>query len=479
MKNRTTLAALSGAFLLALAAGPAQAASYSAGLDFEADDRSMWSAAGAGVLDIHEFIGPTWNKSDTLGGTEDFGTPRITLVPEVCGWGICTPAVVIPAVDLGTFGAEISGSTKGAIGFDLDFDANTGAVDVAYPGTANFTYPDAGEILPGDATIAIQTAFSTGATELSTVFPFATLDLDFVFQVQAGGGLKVCVFDCASLNMPAINIDKTIDLIHIDTNTAATTFTVLDVITMSAQLPDSDMNALDTTPNAQGNLVAVGQDPADALFDIDIDVDLIATTLLGLPALTQEFTLLGASAGFTLLDVLIGAEVRLVQTFTFDPNLLVTLNASDGQSVTGAVGSNLLFNKFAGGETLVTPTFKLDNKFTNLTSLVITPTFDLEVLKAHLNINMPDIAGFNIPDVNLGFGPLFQCHIPGVCFDPNINLNVPIFNQSWTIPFDPVVGDAFIVKVPEPASLTLFGIGLALFGAGALRNRRRREQNQA
>ena len=474
MKNRITLAALSGAFLLAIGAMPAQAATYSAGLDFEAEDRSMWSDGTVGVLDIDRFIGPTWSESETVGGITHLATPEITLVPEICGWGICTPAVEIPAVNIGDFGAKISGSTSGAIGFDVDFHVNTGEVDVAYPGTANFAYPDPHEILPGVGTLAIQTAFDTGATELSTVFPFASLDLDFVFQVQAGGGLQVCVFSCLNENFSAINVDKEFNLIDIDSNTAAVSFDVLDgLVTVAAQLPDSDMNAATSAVNGAGNLVAVGRDDADALFDLDIDLDLIATSLLGLPALTQEFSFAGASAGFTLLDVLVGAEVRLVQTFTFDPQLMVRLDAADGQSVTGAVGSNLLFDTFLNKETLVTPTFFLQNNFRNTTTLVISPTFDLEALEAHLILNLPSIANdLGVPDVNLTFGPLFETH-------QSLDFNLNVFNESWQIPFAPIVGEGFIVRVPEPTSLALFGIGLALFGAGALRNRRRRQQNQA
>ena len=456
---------------------PAQAATYSAGLDFQAQDQSMWQQGGAGIIDYTKFIGPQWNASQTVGGITHLATPEVTLVPEICGWGICTPAVTIPAVNVGDFGAQINGSTSGAIGFDVDFHANTGAVDVAYPGTANFAYPDPDQLIPGAGTLAIQTAFGAGAgTSLSTEFPYASLDLDFVFDVHANGGLKVCVFSCLSQSFPGINVDKEFNLVDIDTNTVGIDFTVLDVVHMQAQLPDSDMNALDTTLNGAGNLVAVGRDDADPLFDIDVDLDLIATTLLGLPALTQEFSFAGASAGFTLLDVLIGAEVRLVQTFTFDPSLMVKLDASDGQSVTGAVGDSLLFNTFMGGDTLVTPTFFLQNNFTNLTQLVITPTFDLEALKAHLKLDLPGIANdLGVDDIDFGFGPLFSCHIPGNCSN-GFAFNVNVFNDSWQIPFAPVVGDAFIVRVPEPTTLLLFGFGFALRGASALRRRR---QDQA
>jgi hypothetical protein len=472
MKNRITLAALSAAFLLGFATVPAQAATYSADLDFAAQDQSMWSQGTAGIIDFNRFIGPQWNKSGTVGGIANVTTPSITIVPEICAWGVCTPAVTIPAANLGSYGATITGQTDGRIGFDLNFDLDTGSVNVDYPGTANFAYPDAGEIIPGAATLAIQTAFSEGATALSTNFPEASLTLDFVFDVFASGAFKACVAACGTLNLPTINIDESFSLLDIDSNTAEVEFDVLGgFVTVGGQIPDLDTSVAGT--NAAGNLVTsgIGSDP---LFDLDVDLDLIATTLLGLPPLGAEVGLLGASAGYTLLDVLVGAEVKVLQQFVFDPILMVRLDASDGQSVTGAVGSNLVFNTFAGGETTVTPTFFLQNNFRNITSLRIDPTFDLELLAAHLGLDLPDVVNaLGVGDINLNFGPLFETH--QFLAGPDVD----VFNQSWTIPFAPIVGANFIVRVPEPTTLALFGIGFALFGVGALRNRRRREQDQA
>ena len=101
---------------------------------------------------------------------------------------------------------------------------------------------------------------------------------------------------------------------------------------------------------------------------------------------------------------------------------------------------------------------------------------DLEALKAHLKLDLPGIANdLGVDDIDFGFGPLFSCHIPGNCSN-GFAFNVNVFNDSWQIPFAPVVGDAFIVRVPEPTTLLLFGFGFALLGASALRRRR---QDQA
>jgi PEP-CTERM motif len=470
MKAIRILVGLSAGCVLTLAFGPVQAATYSAGLDFQATDQSMWSQGDAGIIDLHKFIGPEWNPpTGKVGGIYAAEIPAQTIIPEACAWGVCTPPVVTPAVDFGDFGGEISGTTNGKIGFDLNVALDTGSVNVAYPGTATFDYPDPRDIIPGATSLAIQTMFTEGATSLSTNFPEASLSLDFIFDVYADLSFKACVVDCGTLNIPTIDVNKTIPLLDIDSNTDEVNFD-LGFVNIGAQLPNLD-TAVSGTDSA-GNLQTsgIGDDP---LIDLDIDLDLIATTLLGLPALTQEVSLYGASAGFTLLDVLIGAEVKVLQTFVFDPILMVTLDASDGQSVTGAVGSDLVFDKFKTPETTITPTFFLQNSFRNITSLRIDPTFDLELLSAYLGLDLPDIANdLGIGDVDINLGPVYETHqfVPGPDF--------AIFDQNWQIPFDSIVGASFIVRVPEPSTIALLAFGLALLGFGALGNRSRRRRRQ-
>ncbi len=475
-------ASLTGLCLLSIWHLPALAQStYNASVDFQADNQSMWEEGDAGILDINYFIGPTWgdsctsdpdgcdvdnfNRDDPVGGTvggiTSVETPEITVVPRVCAWGVCTPEVTIPAADLGDYGGTVTGFTAGQIGFDLNIDADSGSVDIDYPGNVDFEWPASDEIV-GD-TFEITTSFTEGATAMSTNFPEASLTVDFILDVLAGGGFTACLAACDSLNFPTLDVDESLNLLTIDSNTTAVEFGV-GPLTVAGQLPD--LNTSTTGTNAAGNLVSAGTG-ADPLLDVDIDLDLIATSLLGLPPLGADVGIFGASAFYNLLNVLVGADVDIRQEFTFDPNLLVSLAADDGQVVSGAVGDSLEFNTFSAGDTLVTPTFNLWNTFTNTTFLDITPTFLIAALEAGLILDLPGIVNdLGVSDISAILGPLFS-------FESQFEVlaSIPIFSQSWMIGFDSITAAGFIVTVPEPGTLGLLGVGLLMLGVAGWRRR--------
>ena len=93
------------------------------------------------------------------------------------------------------------------------------------------------------------------------------------------------------------------------------------------------------------------------------------------------------------------------------------------------------------------------------------PTFDLELLAAALMADFPGVVNaLGVPDLNLMFGPLFEIHefLEGP--------RVSVFNDSWALPFDPVVTSAFFIEVPEPGTVLMLAIGL--LGVAGFRGRR-------
>jgi hypothetical protein len=468
MKGRSfsvfLLVSLFGIGLLAIGPGSANAAIYGADLGFETAAQSMWAPGDAGILDFNYFIGPEWDVGPgSVGDIIEVETPAFTLIPEVCVWGVCTPAVEIPSVSLGDYGAEISGETDGRIGFDLNIEADSGSVNVEFPVGVTIEYPDPMTVLPGE-TFTISTGFTEADTAMSTNFPEASLDLDFVFDVYATGGIEVAVVDSAYLSFGTINVDESLDLISIDSNTAETSFD-LGFTTIAAQIPDIDTAVSGT--DASGNLASFED---DFLLDVDIDLDLIATSLLGLPPLGGEFEVLGAYGYYTLLDVLVGAMLQVQQEFTFDPTLMVQLDFTTGESFSVPVGDSV--NIIAPDYTTtigVTPTFYMDNLFTNTTSLRIDPTFDFELLAAGVGIDFPGVVNdLGIGDLNLGFGPLYELHLT------TAGPAIALFSESWELQgFQEFQTAALSIQVPEPNTLVLFVIGL--FGAaGWFRWRRKR-----
>jgi hypothetical protein len=213
----------------------------------------------------------------------------------------------------------------------------------------------------------------------------------------------------------------------------------------------------------------------------DIDVD-------GILGATQG-VILGLSTGIpfvinvegNLLDLDLGAFFGVGQTMTFEPTLDVMLSFSepitiqhDGQVFENVlthwmnVGDSLAF-AHPGGDFTVTPLYSLDNTFTNLTNLMISPVATLQALQLKLSGLAASLAGaaFDAALVHHVF-PLF-----GPIEGPQLGNTEPFKMQG----FDQIQGSSLVLSavpetVPEPAMLLLLALGL---GATAQARRRWRK----
>lgn len=454
--SRFPLCALCAMGIVLLGQQPAAAALFGADLSFASTGQSMWAPGAAGALNYNYFLGPQWNvPKQTIGGIEEVTTPAVTIIPQVCVWGVCTPALTIPEISLGSYGATIEGETNGRVGFNVGIAAQSGTVNVQYPVGIQFDYPDPLTVLPGE-TFTISTSYTNGPSLLETAFPEASLTVDFVFDVYAAGGVDVCVVGCGGLDFPTIDVNQTIPIVNLTGQDPIELEILGGLGNLAGQIPD--IHTSDATVAGDGSLASSG---LDTLVSLTVDADLVATTLLGLPPLGAGFDVLGVGASYDLLNILVGGAFQVVQSFTFDPTLMARLDLSNGETLTVEVGQNANIVMPDVDVLGITPTFYLENEFTNTTSLRLDPTVDFEALQASLFANFPGIVNdLGVGDLNLSFGPLFEYHwtTPGI--------GIPVFQESWALPFAEFGLAQFDIPtedgapVPEPGTLVLLGSGL-------------------
>lgn len=436
----------------------AQAANLNFGLNFSTNNQSIWDTGSGLNISDNRFIGVgPWSKS---GGF----SPR-TIVDEKCFLGFCTPAIRTPG---------FTASTSGQIGLQSKLNLNSGTVDAFIPVDLFLTLPD--QPVKAGETVTLKSGFSFGnGATFNTFSPRGSYDLDLIFKLAAGLDVSPgTAFDIG------FNIDETTNLLSFNSDNL--NFQAGgSLASLSARFPK--VNTVGTA-SGSNTLTSSGQ---DTFINGSLDLDLIATSLLGLPPLEGGGSIdlgIAGSLGYNynLLDATATAGLALLQNFSLTGTLPALLSLEDGSIVSFNVGDDVTITvpNNVSGPLDINALVNLTALFSNTTSLGL--NVGIEVLAGKFGLDIPFIGSRSI-------GPLFQDRFD--LFNPafklyNNKFNLAGFNQqslAFQIPITSGGGNGGggnggggnggggngggggSARVPEPSSTAaLIGIGLASLG---------------
>jgi hypothetical protein len=411
------------------------AATQSMFMDFEAVNQDMWGGGSSFVSNDSYLVGLQWDESDEV---------RVAV--------------------LGT-GVYLGGSTAGYIGFNAGYSIDSGSVDAYYPVNVALSYPDTLSIRKGD-TYTISSAYTVdGGAEFQTVFPEIQAYVDLIFELEAsvyGGGATI-FGDVELFNVDLINTTINQELVGFNRNDNGM-LTILGNDTglfgsdvdlaggygeLTVSMPDIETNS---NPTSTGFESSGGAEFIEMALDLDYVVCQAISELTGIP-FSFEGNIAGL-AGYDLLDIDAGFELDILQEFLFEPELMVSLEGSDGNTYKFKAGESV--DLVMGDDPVeFIATYYLDNSFSNTTLLKLFPELELAALEAWA--------------LGLTIGPLFETELQLGMIPP-----ISVYDSSFSLNFQQFAMEKFTIMsaVPEPATLFLFGIGLAgLAGTHRSRNR--------
>ena len=472
-------------------------------LQFQSSGQSMWGPGNAPGLNIDRFLGVTWDESASIGGiTGSVSTTNITF-PHLhlpSGWEchgfLCTSghfhnAAVVHDHEIGTIsvdtrlGAEVDLTTSGKVGFQFGLTADSGSVNTAVQINAALVAPDSFTVEQGEF-FNLNPSSSLAGGSLETNFPELTVGLDAIVGVRASASAIACApiigctdpFSTGPLGFP----DQTIPIISFNDPGSPGQIKILGQLDSTLFQFDSEINIPGAAPgsslggvtvhvpdiNATGGVVGnkLTASGMDDLITLTADLDGLALAPLGLPGLGVTFDVGILSMGFDLIDIDMGPILKVLQNFEFTPTLMVELAFDSDVQIAGfATPQRLWFGAWAdlpsiallAEKTLVTPTFSMGGLFMNDTALGIDGLFRLEILKASFALEAFSLS-FDLGQI----GPLFK-----IMEQTNLFNTPPLFSNSYNLGgFNTVVGDSFLLeRIPEPGSLMLLMLGLAVLGA--------------
>ena len=468
-------------------------------LVFNSSGQSMWGAGNAPGLSIDRFLGVEWNTTESVGGISGSIVSTTASIPHphlpsgwechgiLCSGGhfhnpgrIHTHQINGPDVDLRR-GAKVDLSTSGKVGFQFGLSADSGSVDTTVAFDAALLVPDA--ITPGDLfNLNPQSFLADG--QLATNFPQLSVALDAIVGVRASASAQACVppLGCDEISTGQLGFaDQTIPLVSFNDPGSPGQIKVLGQLDPALFQFDNEISIpgpsggslggvtlhvpdINAVGGVSGNrLVASG---GDDLIKLTADLDGLALAPLGLPGGGVGFNAGVLSLSADLIDIDMGPIMTVLQNFEFQPTLMVDLAFDAAVRIAGfstpqtswfgawsMLPDIALLNDRVG----VTPTFSVQGRFLNETSLGIDGIFQLDILKASLGLEAFGLS-FDLGSV----GPLFQ-----ILERSNLFSTPPLFSNSFALGgFGTRQGASFLLSalsggvVAEPGILALMLLGL-------------------
>lgn len=487
---------------------------------FESNGQSMWGSGQAATLDVNRFIGTSWSGSaanlDLMLGSRTWnpGYYRDNSI-AVGAWETCNfvtigncgsrpPAEVwVPGSwDDNRRGFEGSASAGFRTGIEVGLSANSGSVDSNVAFDVALDVPE--DVNAGDF---IQLTGSSNLIDgsLDSTFPTLSASLSVVAEANASFRGTSCGLilggNCSNISenrsfggtqeVISFNEDGEGGIEYFDGN--RTLNALLNSVADPAQgFPVTASSSIASStiylpqPNVQAGLNADGSisgRAADDLLDYSLDVDNIVATAAGAPgAFGSSFEFGPVEVGYNLIDVQIGPQLDLEQSFEFTPRLYVDFAFSQAVDVLGFGSVTTLTNQlwnalpqfaFTEGVTWVTPTLFLGFEqngvvqrgveLLNELFIDVNGNFNVRALEAWATAN------FLIWDgtYNFGIGEVydttFDIFSTPALFSSLFGLggfNDFTLSQFAVATAGYVPGLPPVVDVPEPSTWTLLFLGL-------------------